>query len=511
MQNKKVFNNFSSFNKKLKNIKINKKKIILCHGVFDLLHAGHLYSFNQAKENGDLLIVSITSDQFVKKAPGRPFFKFDERANVIAGLSIVDYIIKSDYETSVNVINFLKPDIYFKGPDYKNNKSDITNNIYKEIKAVKKNKGKVVYGTTKTFSSSKILNSLENFSKSQKKVINLLKKKYGFLYIEKNILNKIKNDNILILGESIFDKYIFTKYLGVSGKEAIKTLERINEKKYAGGSLAVANNVSSFVKKIDLVTVLGDNSNDVAFCKKKLMKNIKLNFLIRKESPSINKTKILDIDSNEKVIGLYEFNEKELSEAESKKFQKIFNKKLTIADTVIVSDYGHNMINQNLSKKISNIRKKNLIVNTQINAANFGYHTISKYRGVQSAVINEIELRFEMRDRKKSVEELLVNLSKNLKIKNLFVTCGKKGSYAYSSSQQKIFHCPAYATNIVDKIGAGDSYMSTLGVILKYCKKDLLLAMFIASVATIDIISSYGNETSINVNSLKKRLLYIFK
>jgi rfaE bifunctional protein nucleotidyltransferase chain/domain len=510
MENKKIFTNFFSFKKKLINIKKNKRKITLCHGVFDLFHAGHFYSFNQAKDYGDLLIVSLTSDQFVKKAPNRPFFKFEERAAVIAGLSVVDYVIKNDYETSVNLINFLKPDIYFKGSDYKNNKADITNNIYKEIKAVKKNKGQVIYATTKTFSSSKILNTLDNLSKPQKQIIELIKKKYGFQNIEK-IFSKLKKCNVMVVGESIFDKYIFTKYLGASGKEAIKTLERLNEIKYAGGSLAVANNISSFVNRINLLTVLGDSNNDLAFCKRKLMKNIKLNFLRRKKSPSINKTKILDVENNEKILGLYEFNDNELTTVENQKFIKIFNKCLKKADIVVVSDYGHNMINQNLSKKISNIKKKSLIVNTQINAANYGYHTISKYKGAECAVINEIELRFEMRDRKTEVKKLLIKLSNKFKIKNLFVTCGKNGSFAYSSKQNKVYYCPAFATNIVDKIGAGDSYMSIVGITLKYCKDDLSLVMFIASIATLEVISSFGNEKSIDVNSLKKRLFYMFK
>ena len=53
---------------------INKKKIVLCHGVFDVLHIGHLKHFKEAKEYGDILIVSITPNKFVNKGPGRPIF-----------------------------------------------------------------------------------------------------------------------------------------------------------------------------------------------------------------------------------------------------------------------------------------------------------------------------------------------------------------------------------------------------------------------------------------------------
>ena len=60
--------------------KRNLEKIVLCHGVFDLLHFGHLEHFKEAKQKGDILIVSITPDRFVNKGPGRPAFNENLRA-----------------------------------------------------------------------------------------------------------------------------------------------------------------------------------------------------------------------------------------------------------------------------------------------------------------------------------------------------------------------------------------------------------------------------------------------
>jgi len=505
---KKIFFDFASF--KVSIPKFRNKKIILCHGVFDLFHAGHLYSLKKAKEHGDILIVSLTSDRFVKKAPNRPFFKFDQRADVIAGLSVVDYVLKSDFETAIDVIKFVKPKIYFKGPDYKDLKKDITGNIHKEIKAVKSVGGKIVYGDTLTFSSSKILNSVDMYNKNQGLLIRNIKKRYSFEYIENNIFKKIENVNILVFGESIIDNYIFSKYLGVSGKDQIQTLEKINEKNYAGGALATANNISSFSNNTKLVTIFGNNASEINFCKKNLKKSIKLKYFLRNNSPTITKTKIIDLDVNEKVLGLYKFNDKEMSRIEYKKIYNLFKQNIKEANIVIVTDYGHYLINEQMAKKISNT-KKTLIVNTQINAANFGFHGISKYKGCECAVINELELRFEMRNRKEKVSNLLKKLAKKLKIQTLVVTCGNRGSYAYSNKLDKIFYCPAFATKIVDRIGAGDCFMSVFGIISKFSKDDLLLPMFIASIATSDIISGYGNQNKLNLNSLKKNIQYLLK
>ena len=69
------------------------KKIVLCHGVFDLLHIGHIKHFEEAKSFGDVLIVTITPDEFVKKGPNRPAFTTSLRLEALASLESVDYVI----------------------------------------------------------------------------------------------------------------------------------------------------------------------------------------------------------------------------------------------------------------------------------------------------------------------------------------------------------------------------------------------------------------------------------
>src|SRR5581483_11054821 len=109
-----------------------KSKIVHCHGVFDVLHAGHLAYFESAKKFGDLLVVTITSDEFVNKGPGRPYFNSSVRANMIAALEIVDYVAVSKFPIAVPMIEAIKPHFYVKGPDYKVKANDMTGAIYEE-------------------------------------------------------------------------------------------------------------------------------------------------------------------------------------------------------------------------------------------------------------------------------------------------------------------------------------------------------------------------------------------
>ena len=118
-------------------LKVKRKKIVLCHGVFDLLHIGHIKHFNEAKKYGEILVVTLTPDRFVNKGPGKPVFNEKLRLEAIAALDVIDYVSLNTGPTAVVPIQKLKPDIYCKGPDYKNHQNDISGQIKNEINIVK--------------------------------------------------------------------------------------------------------------------------------------------------------------------------------------------------------------------------------------------------------------------------------------------------------------------------------------------------------------------------------------
>lgn len=127
-------------------LKLQKKKIGLCHGGFDLLHAGHVKHFESSKKMCDILFVSLTSDKFItiRKGSGRPIYTEKLRAYTVASIEFVDYAVISDFNTGIEVIKLLKPSYYIKGPDYFNKndpeinaEKDAINCVSGEIKYTK--------------------------------------------------------------------------------------------------------------------------------------------------------------------------------------------------------------------------------------------------------------------------------------------------------------------------------------------------------------------------------------
>lgn len=89
--------------------------LVQAHGGFDLVHPGHIYHFKQAKKFGDILIVSTVEDRFVQKGPGRPIFNESLRAEWLAALAIVDYVVFCGDVGPYEVIRKVKPHFYVKG------------------------------------------------------------------------------------------------------------------------------------------------------------------------------------------------------------------------------------------------------------------------------------------------------------------------------------------------------------------------------------------------------------
>ena len=501
--------NDQNLKKKIGFLKKKKFKISLCHGVFDLIHIGHIKHFQKAKKISDILIVSITTDRYVKKGPAKPLFNHKLRAEYLSSLKMVDYVYINDKETPVDIINIIKPNFYVKGQEYKEHKNDITDNILIEEKVVKKNKGKIFYTNEISFSSSKIINSNSNlFNKEQIKYFKNAKKYFDITSI-KTFLSKIKKLKILVIGETIIDQYNFCEALGKSGKDSFLTFQPKTTNDYLGGAAAIANNLSVFCENIDFITFVGEKNSQLNFIRKKLNSNINTFFLKKKNSPTIIKKRYLDSLNQNKIFGLYSLNQTMINKDEILRVNNEINKKIKNVDLIVVSDYGHGFITKNTANLISKFSKK-LYLNTQINSANTGYHGLNKYKKINFLIINETELRHELRNKNDSVENLTKNLLKKFKINHIVITRGNKGLVYYETKKNKFLYCPSFATNIIDKVGTGDSMLAAMSLFFGI-NAPAYLSMLFGSAAAFSAIQMYANSEYLDKNKLIKFLEYSLK
>jgi len=142
--NRKILN-IEELSKVISSLKKEGKKIVQCHGCFDLLHPGHVMHFKAAKNFGDVLVVSITEDMYVNKGPDRPIFNEQIRVENLSAIEYIDYVTINKAPKATPAIEKIRPDYYVKGQDYKDPDEDFTGGILEEKEAVEKVGGELVF------------------------------------------------------------------------------------------------------------------------------------------------------------------------------------------------------------------------------------------------------------------------------------------------------------------------------------------------------------------------------
>jgi rfaE bifunctional protein nucleotidyltransferase chain/domain len=135
-----------------------KLTIALANGGFDLLHVGHIRYLEGAKREADRLIVAINSDASTRglKGPGRPVLAEADRAELVAALRAVDYVVIFDEPTVAPLLEVLRPDVHCKGTDY-------TLDTVPERETVRAYGGRIaIVGDPKDHSTSGLLSRLKS-------------------------------------------------------------------------------------------------------------------------------------------------------------------------------------------------------------------------------------------------------------------------------------------------------------------------------------------------------------
>ena len=180
--------------------------------------------------------------------------------------------------------------------------------------------------------------------------------------------------------------------------------------------------------------LVGEEGKYKNYIKNSLPKNISPEFIYKKNSPTIEKKRYVETHNNTKVIGVYNLNDEFLSKSNEQEFSNKLSKLIPRHDLIVVMDYGHGLISKSSANLICK-KSKYLSLNAQINSSNVSFHTLRHYKNIDCVVINENELRHELRNRDSKLEILMKELTNRLNISNLVVTRGSNGATLYSKKK----------------------------------------------------------------------------
>ncbi|MBF0332452.1 MAG: adenylyltransferase/cytidyltransferase family protein [Alphaproteobacteria bacterium] len=485
------------------------QNVVLCHGTFDLLHPGHIRHLAEAKRQGDVLVVTLTADSHIKKGPGRPIFNERLRAETLASIETVDMVGIVAAPTAIEVIGLIKPDIYVKGSDYARPENDPTGKIHDEVEAVKAVGGRPYYTDDITFSSSKLINS--NFSVFPEETETWLKS-FRARHSGDDVagwLDRLAGLEVLVVGETIVDEYAFCKGLGKAAKDPILAFLYQRTETYAGGSLAVANHVAGFAGEAGIVTLLGDIDRREEFIRRSLRAKVRLDAVTHRNAPTLHKRRFVDEHTGAKIFELYVMDDGPLPPEVENELLARLDERLPGADVVIIPDYGHGMMTPKVIEKVC-AKARFLVINTQANAGNRGFNTVSKYPRADYVCIAGHELELDTRMRNRGWRDLLEALTKRIACERFTVTLGKTGTLSWDGTTGTFHEAPALATKVVDRVGAGDAVLALTGMLVAVGAPWDVVGL-LGNVAGAEMVGDLGNRVAIDKGSLSKHVISLLK
>lgn len=434
------------------------RRVVLCHGVFDLLHPGHILHFREARRQGDLLVVTVTPDKYVRKGPGRPVFNQRLRLESIAGLEGIDYTALNEWPTAVETIRKLKPNIYVKGPDYADPSSDVTGRIVEEEEAIQAVGGKIYFTTEETFSSSHLINRFFNaFPDATQEYLRRLRERYSADQVIQQ-LRSLADLRVLVVGEAILDQYCYCIPMGKSPKETIVSTKYSTEEQFAGGALAIANHLAGFCREVTLVTLLGDHPAQTEFIRSRMKPNVRIEPIASGSRPTVTKRRYLEPNFLTKMFEVQVLDDTPLPEVLEHQLHARLHQELARHDFLVVADFGHGLMTPEL-REFASSSGKFMALNTQSNSANLGFNPVTKYRRADFVCIDEPELKLAAGSPYGDLHEFARNVRSRLGSGSFLVSRGPRGSFIVSGELPPV-ETPALAMKVVDRTGAGDALFS---------------------------------------------------
>ena len=260
--------------KKISHCKQNGQTVVFCHGLFHFLHIGHIRYLKQAKNYGDVLIVSLKADKFIKKSET---IEFDEnlRAEAISSLDWIDSVIINPFEEVGELIERLRPDVFVRGFESKVNNSKDQAETEHEKRFFEKLGVETVIAKEENFDSTLNINRyISNLPDDVQNYLRLFKQRFTLQALIEP-LRSMKRLKVLVIGDTIIDEYCYCTAIGKSSKDPTLALKYESHDIFAGGVLAIANHAAGFASQVDLFTILGGKDSHEDFIRSKLMKNVK--------------------------------------------------------------------------------------------------------------------------------------------------------------------------------------------------------------------------------------------
>lgn len=442
------------------------KKIIMCHGAFDVVHPGHIRHMLYAKTKADILIASLTADKHIIKGNMRPYVPEELRAINLAALEMVDYVIIDGESTPLNNLSTLQPDFFAKGYEY--TAGNINPKTQAEIDVLNSYGGEMIFTPGDIVYSSTALLELSPPAIAIEKLIILMREEGVTFDDLRQTLLDFEGAKVHVVGDTIVDSYTYGSMIGGMTKTPTMSIRFDKRVDYTGGAAVVAKHLSAAGARVIFSTVLGNDSYKDFVLKDLELIGVTASPIIDETRPTTNKNAI--VAENYRLLKIDTLDNRSISEKIIDRLKEQIAE--ANADIVVFSDFRHGIFNRDTIPALSSAIPENVfkVADSQV-ASRWG--NILEFDNFDLLTPNEREARFALGDQDSVVRPLARELYKRSRCKTLFLKCGDKGLMVYRSSKEEdiraFFVIESFADKVVDAVGAGDALLaySTLAMATK--------------------------------------------
>lgn len=436
------------------------KIVVQCHGCFDIVHPGHLRYLSFAKEQGDVLIVSVTGDREVGKGIARPYIDENLRAENLAALEFVDYVCIDQHDWAGPVLELLKPDIYVKGKEYEH-KAD--GRFLREKNLVEEQGGKVIFSSGDVvFSSTAIINEFRGRFRLEQDQVRSFVRRHSITRVGLDaIIRSFHGLRVLVIGDAILDRYIHAEALGIAAETPVISVTPIQEETYVGAAGLIAAQVMALGARASFLTVLGEGA--AADYESRLAGHgVEVIALRNDDRPLFVKTRYL-VDEK-KVFKIDSGHYAPLSTTATEQMQEALSARLPEFDAVLAIDFGYGLFSAELVETISSL-SSSAGKPYYVDVSSSRHANILRFRNPRMATPTEQELRFALADAEAGLSNLASRYYAESGAEKLVMTMGKRGVLLFERPPQPggrvpTDFLPSMADVAIDTIGAGDVFLS---------------------------------------------------
>ena len=489
------------------------RKVIMCHGTFDIVHPGHVRHLLYAKSKADVLVVTLTADEHIGKANFRPFVPDQLRAVNLAAFEMVDYVVVDPEPKPLQNLKIIQPDYFAKGYEYGGD-GNIDPRTQEEMDALASFGGEVIFTPGDVvFSSSAIIEGSPP-KLAIEKLLALLEAESLSLADMRSALDRFKGITVHVVGDTIVDGHTQTTLIGGNTKTPTFSVRFERQTDYVGGAGIVAKHLKAAGADVVFTTVLGEDRLKDFVLKDLAEAGVRVNAIIDRTRPTTHKNafiaggyRLLKVDTldNRAISGRILNQVRDHVAAEK-------------SGVVVFSDFRHGVFNRStIPPLIAAIPKGAYRVADSQVATRWG--NILDFKGFDLITPNEREARFSLGDQDSVVRPLALKLYEQAECKTLMLKLGERGMITYRSNPgnmrdvRAFFVVDSFTDRVVDAVGSGDALLAYATLAMVSTKNPVIASVLGAMAAAVECehdgnIPVQSNDVRAKIDHIQKMINY---